>query len=106
MKKIILQLLSVICLSTIASAQSNNNSSGQVPINADQSGTPPPVQNTPVTPQRVAPPNNKVMLRAQTDSMDSQRKTVPPSSQKVYVDSSRYIIYQGDTETAPKPKRQ
>jgi hypothetical protein len=104
MKKVNKLLVAGICWVYLVAAQSVNNSS-QIPVNADKASTPPPVQNPPVAPQQ-GPPINKVMLRAQTDSMDSKRRTAPAPSQKVYTDSTRYIIHQGDTETAPKPKRQ
>ena len=103
MKKIKKLLLSGFCFCSIAAAaQSNNNTSRQVPVNADPAATPPPVQNPPVTPQTNAPPINKVMLRSQVDSMDSKKRTAPAPTQKAYPDSTRYLIHQGDTATNPK----
>jgi hypothetical protein len=98
-------LLTAFCFCSFAAmSQSNNNSSGQVPINADPASTPPPVQTAPATPPRGTEPNNKVMLKAQTDSMDSKRKTTPPPSQNVYRDTTRYLVHPGDTETVPRKK--
>jgi hypothetical protein len=100
MKKIKYLLLTGICFCSVVSfAQSN--SSNQIPINADPSTSPQPVQPVPVPPQQGTPPTNKVMLKAQTDSMDSKRRTTPPS-QNVYRDTTRQLIHQGDTETVPR----
>src|SRR5438045_6286850 len=102
MKNIVMLLLAgfYFC-SLVANAQSNNYPSTPVPVNADPVSTPPPVQNqnAPVTPPRGTEPNNKVMLKAQTDSMDSKRKTAPPTVQKIYRDSTRYMVHPGDTAT-------
>jgi hypothetical protein len=99
-------LLAGTCICSIhAIAQSNNNSSGTVPINADPASTPPPIQTAPVAPQPIAPPTNKVILQSQLDSMDTKKRTKPVQSQRVYADSTRYIIHPGDTETSPKRKQ-
>jgi hypothetical protein len=106
MKKIKSMLLAGILVCSInAMAQSNSNPTGTVPINADRASTPPPIQTAPVTPQPAAPPTNKVMLRSQLDSMDTKKRTTPPPTQKVYTDSTRYIVHPGDTETVPKRKQ-
>ena len=102
MKKIKKLLSIAICFCSFASlAQSSGNSSGQVPINADPAAVPP-VQNAPVPLPQGTAPTNKVMLKAQTDSMDSKRKTSPPPSQNIYRDTTRQLIHQGDTETVPR----
>ena|SRR5215203_1786686 len=106
MKKVKKLMLTGFCFCCIAAfSQSNNNTSGPIPINSDPAAVPVPVQNTPSTP-KTGPPINKVILRSQVDSMDAKKRTTPPPSLQVYHDSTRYIIHQGDTETAPKPKRQ
>jgi len=96
-------LLIGICFCNIhLIAQTNTNTPNRIPVNADPSSTPPPVQSSPTTPQRGTEPNNKVMLRAVTDSMDSKKRTAPSQSQKIYQDTTRYLIHPGDTDTAPK----
>ena len=97
-------LLSGICFCSIAVMSQSSTPPNQVPINADPASTPPPTQNAPVQPPRGTEPNNKVMLKAQTDSMDSKRKSAPAPSQNVYRDTTRYLIHPGDTDTAPKRK--
>ena len=103
MKKIRNLLVAGLCFYSIAAfSQSNNNSSGKIPVNADPASTPPPVQAVPATPQTNAPPINKVILKSQVDSMDTKKRNSPTPTQNVNRDTSRYLIYPGDTVTAPK----
>ena|GEM_PF-4648181 len=73
-------LIGAVCLGLFcvtSFGQSSENSSGPIPVKSDRIAAPPAPQKNQAPASKGTEQNNKVMLRSQTDSMDSKKMTTP-----------------------------